>query len=235
MKDVAISPGSSARITSDFRILKKSAAAYATAKSYGHWLGVIEIMEPVADMEWKTKRPDKSTYAVKRTTTLKNKDIFDILKHEWVVIDCEKQEEAENNYNNMQWQKLTEHASYWKNGAAMFIVLYGQLHSDIVDIAKRLITPNFKTVHKERAIVVLLSILCSICVQNLTGSKVDPYLEKLKILTSTLSYVQKRAYQITILVTTYMTRFFLLSVNPVHLHLEKTITSKCCVMMVSLT
>ena len=117
----------------------------------------------------------------------------------------------------------------------MFIVLYDQLHSDIVTIAKRSITPNFKTVHKERDVVGLLSILRSICVQNLTRSKVDLYLKQLKILSSTLSYVQKRAYLITILVTPYMTRFLLARVNSAHWYLEKTITSKRCVMIVSPT
>ena len=71
-------------------------------------------------------------------------------------------------------------------------LLYGQLHSDIITITKRSISPDFKTVHKERDIVGLLSILRSICVQNLTGSKVDPYLEHLKIMTSTLSNAQKK-------------------------------------------
>ena len=58
------------------------------------------------------------------------------MKQEWIVIDCEIQEEAKDNYNNKPQQKLTENALYCKNGAALFIVLYGQLHSDIVTIAK---------------------------------------------------------------------------------------------------
>ena len=74
----------------------------------------------------------------------------------------------------------------------MFIVLYGQLHSNIITIAKRSISPDFVTVQKNHDVVGLLSIFRSICVQNLTGSKVDPYLEHLKILTSTLSYAQKK-------------------------------------------
>ena len=102
MKGVTISPGSSATITSDFRNIKKSVAAYAALKGYEHWPVVIKIMEPVVDKEWKTKRPDKSTYAVKHTTKLINDDKSEILKQEWVVIDCEKQEEAEDNYSNMQ-------------------------------------------------------------------------------------------------------------------------------------
>ena len=73
----------------------------------------------------------------------------------------------------------------------MFIVLYGQLHSNSITLAKRSVSPDFVTVQKNRNVVGLLSILRSICVQNLTGSNVDPYLEYFKILTSTLSYAQK--------------------------------------------
>ena len=136
MKEVTISPGLSAKMTSDFRIFEKSAAAYATAKDYKHWPGVIEILEPVPDNEWKIKRPDKSTYAVKRTNKVKNEGADDIMKQERIVIDCEMQEEAEDNYNNKLRQKLAKQATYRKNGAALFIILYGQLHSDIVTIAK---------------------------------------------------------------------------------------------------
>ena len=71
------------------------------------------------------KRPDKSQYTVKRTTKVSNEGEPDNLKQEWIVIDCEKQEEAKDNYSNMQRQKLTEHALYCKNGAAMYTVLYG--------------------------------------------------------------------------------------------------------------
>ena len=49
-------------------------------------------MEPVDDKEWKTKRPDTSMYAVKRTTKLVNEDKSEILKQEWIMIDCENQE-----------------------------------------------------------------------------------------------------------------------------------------------
>ena len=74
------------------------------------------------------------------------------------------QEEAEDNYSNIQRQKLAEHGLYRKNGAAMYNVLYGQLHSDIVTIANWSTSPDFKTMNKERDVVGLLSILCSICI-----------------------------------------------------------------------
>ena len=108
------------------------------------------------------------------------------------MIYCKKQKEAEDNCDNMQQRKLIKHASYRKNGSVVFFVLYSQLNSGIVTIAKQSITTDFKTVHKERDVVSLNFIIRSICVQKITGSKVDPYLKQLKILTSTLSYVQKK-------------------------------------------
>ena len=151
----------------------------------------MESMEPVDEKEWKTKRPDKSTYAVKRTTKLKTDGATDIMKQEWIVIDCEKQEEAEDNYSNIQRQKFTEHALYCKNGTAMYTVLYGQLHSNIITIAKQ--STAYTMMHKESDVVGLLSILRDICVQHLTGTKVDLNSEQLRILTSTFSCAQKKS------------------------------------------
>ena len=109
----------------------------------------------------------------------------------------------------------------------MFIMLYGQLHSDIITIAKRSISPDFKTVHKDRDVVSLLSILRSVCVQNLTRSKVDPYLEHLKIITTTLSDAQKKGASNHNFGDTVHDQVLLLRVNVAHSHLEKTSTSKC--------
>ena len=47
-------------------------------------------MEPVEKKEWTTKRLDKSMYVVKRTTKLKMDGEPDIMKQEWIMIDCEK-------------------------------------------------------------------------------------------------------------------------------------------------
>ena len=90
------------------------------------------------------------------------------MKQEWIMIGCEMQEEAEGNCNNKLRQKLAKQAMYRKNGAPLFIVFYVHLHSNIVTIAKRSITPLFEIVHKERDVVGLLSILRTIYVQNLT-------------------------------------------------------------------
>ena len=73
----------------------------------------------------------------------------------------------------------------------MYIVMCGQLHSDIITIVKN--STAYINIHKERDVVGLLSILRDICVQNLTGTKVDPYSEQLRILTSTLSCAQKKS------------------------------------------
>ena len=75
----------------------------------------------------------------------------------------------------MQRQKLTEHALYRKNGRAMYMVLCGQLHSDIITIIKR--SNTYTKMHKNCEVVALLSTLHDICVQNLTGTKMDPDLE----------------------------------------------------------
>ena len=147
-----------------------------------------------------------------------------MLKEKLVVTDCDKQEELEENYNNKLCQNLTEKALYYKNGAALYIIFFGQLHSDIVTTVRNSTTPLFESVHKDHDVVELLSIFRLICVKNLSGFKVDPYLDQLKILTTTLSYTQKRAHPITMLVKPYMTRSLIPRVNMVYSYLVTTIT-----------
>ena len=74
----------------------------------------------------------------------------------------------------------------------MYTVLYGQLHPNIITVAKQSTIPVFVTVQRDRDVVGLLKILRLICVQTLTGSKVDLFSEHLKILSSTPSYAQKK-------------------------------------------
>ena len=80
MKGVTISPGSSATMILDFKNMEMLAVAYAAPKGYKHWPGVIEIMEPVDNIMWKSKRPNKSLCTVKRTTKLLHEDKTEILK-----------------------------------------------------------------------------------------------------------------------------------------------------------
>ena len=84
------------------------------------------------------------------------------------------QEGTEDNYKNKLRQKLVEKALYWKYGAVLYVLSYGQLHSDIVTAVKNSAVPLFKTILKDYNVVGLLSILRLICVKNLSGSKVDP-------------------------------------------------------------
>ena len=105
MKDVIIATGNSATMTLDFRTHKKRIAVYAASKGYKRWPSVITNMKAIADTQWTTKRPDKSLYATKRITKIINEDKSEILKQEWVVTDCEKQDELEDNHTNMQQQQ----------------------------------------------------------------------------------------------------------------------------------
>ena len=82
MKGVTISSGSSARMTSDFRNYKKSAATYAAEKGYEYCSGVIKNMEPIPETEWKTKRPNKNLYAKKRKTKVSTEGEADTMKEE---------------------------------------------------------------------------------------------------------------------------------------------------------
>ena len=116
MEGVTISPESSAGMTADFRTYKKSARNYAAAKGYEYWPGVIENFP---EKELKTKRPDNSQYVSKSTTKTETEGAADIMKQEWIVTDCEKQEELEDNYNYKLRQKLAKEALYRKNWAAL--------------------------------------------------------------------------------------------------------------------
>mmetsp|Transcript_1852 Transcript_1852/g.2120 ORF Transcript_1852/g.2120 Transcript_1852/m.2120 type:complete len:158 (-) Transcript_1852:301-774(-) len=153
---------------------------------------VIENLEQIQEKGWKTEHPDdKNRYASKCTTKITCEGADNILKQELIVTDCELQAELEDNYNNKLRQKLTEKATYRKNGSTSYHLFFGQLHSNIVTAAKKSTVPLFETMNKERDVVGLLSILLIVCVKNLSESKVDPHLDALQIISSTLSYTQK--------------------------------------------
>ena len=88
MKGITISTGTSAQMTTDFRLFNKSLIAYSAAKGYERWSGAIENMAPIEDKVWNTERPDKSRYASILTTKIKQEGGDDILKQEWIVTDC---------------------------------------------------------------------------------------------------------------------------------------------------
>lgn len=69
------------------------------------------------------------------------------------ITDFEQQDELEKKYNSKLRQKMAEEALYLKNGTALNILFFGQLHSDIVTAAKISTVPLFETVHKDYDIV----------------------------------------------------------------------------------
>ena len=89
-------------------------------------------------------------------------------------------------------QRLAEKALYCKHGDLLYNIIFGQLHPDVIAAAKNSTKPLYTTVHTERDVVALLSILLSVCVKNLSGRKVDPLYDGLQIISSTLSYSQKQ-------------------------------------------
>ena len=191
MENVTINPGTSATMATEFRIYKKKAAVYAASKGWEHLPQVVESMEQLDPDTWTTTRSDKTKYATKLITKIPMgaSGEPDIQRQELIVTDCDARDIAEDNYSNMQRQKLTEHALYRKISATLYVVLHSQLHNDIITIAKNY--KDYVTMHKERDVVVLLTTLRDISVQHLVGTKVDPLLEQLRMLTSTLSCVQK--------------------------------------------
>ena len=163
------------QMATEFRQFCKALIAYAASKGYKSWPGVIENMKALKDKVWKTERPNKSLYGTKCITKIKIECEADILKQEWIVTDCEMETELEDNYTNKQRQRLAVKALYCKQGDALYNLIQGQLHSDIIVATKNSTIPLYETVNIERDVVGLLSILLSVCVKNLTGTKVDPF------------------------------------------------------------
>ena len=107
MKGITISVGTSAQMTTDFRLFNKSLIAYSAAKGYERWPGAIENMMPIEDKVWNTERPDKSRYASILTTIIKQEgDLPNINKQEWIITDCALELELEENYSNTLRQRL---------------------------------------------------------------------------------------------------------------------------------
>ena len=171
MKGITISVGTSAQMTTDYRIFNKSLIAYAASKGFERWPGVIENMMPIEEKTWKTDRPDKNKYASKLTTKIKQDGGDDILKQEWIVTDCELELELDENYTNMLHQRLAEKSLLCKHGDLLYNIIFGQLHPDVIAAAKNSTTPLYATVHTERNVVALLSIALSVCVKNFWGGK----------------------------------------------------------------
>ena len=108
------------------------------------------------------------------------------------MTNCELELELEENYTNMLRQRLAEKSLFRKHGDSLYNIIFGQLYPDVIAAVKNSTKPLYATVHSERDVVALLSILLSVCVKNLSGRKVDPLYNGLQIISSTLSYSQKQ-------------------------------------------
>ena len=148
MKGITISVGTSAQMTTDYRIFNKSLIAYAASKGFERWPGVIENMMPIEEKTWKTDRPDKNKYASKLTTKIKQDGGDDILKQEWIVTDCELELELDENYTNMLHQRLAEKSLLCKHGDLLYNIIFGQLHPDVIAAAKNSTLPLYTTVSR---------------------------------------------------------------------------------------
>ena len=80
---------------------------------------------------------------------------------------------------------------FWKQGDALYGIIHGQLSSNVIVSAQNLTNPNYIDTHKKRCIVSLLSILLSVYIKNISGTKVDYLYDGLQTISSTLSYTQK--------------------------------------------
>ena len=178
LKGVTIFLGTTAQMTTDFRYFMKSAVAYAASKGSKHWASIIENIEKsMRNLE--NRPPDKNRYASKYKTKIKCEGGDTILEQWWIITNYELQAELKDNYNNKLRQKLSEKSVYCKNSKVLYNLFFGQLHSDIIAAAKNFVVPFFETVNTEKDVVGLLSILLSVCVKNLSRSKVDLHLDAL--------------------------------------------------------
>ena len=121
MKGITISVGTSAHMTTDYRLFNKSIIAYAQSKGFERWPGVIENMIAIEEKTWKTEQPNRSKYASKLTTSIKQEGgLPDIKKQEWIVTDCEMELELDENYNSMLRQRLAKKTLYRKHGDSLY-------------------------------------------------------------------------------------------------------------------
>ena len=80
LKGITISTGSSAQITTDYRLYSKVIIAFVPSKGFDSLHSGIKNMTAIEDKAWKTERPNKSLYASKCTTKVKSEGGTDILK-----------------------------------------------------------------------------------------------------------------------------------------------------------
>ena len=59
--------------------------------------------------------------------------------------------------------------------------------------AKNSTNPLYETVNRDQDVISLLSILLSVCVKNLSGTKMDPLFDAVQIISTTLTYTRKQS------------------------------------------
>ena len=114
-----------------------------------------------------------------------------IQKQEWVVTDCALDTELTDNYTNKLRLALSEKALFCKQGDALCTIIHSQLGSNVIAAAENSTSPDYKQTHKDCSVMSLLKIPLSVCIKNISGTKVDPLYSVLQIILSTLSYTQK--------------------------------------------
>lgn len=101
MNGVVISSGTSTQImTTDYRLFTTLLISYAASKGYKRWPGVLENMELLMTNIWDITQPDKTQYATIMTTEVSVTNCAKVQKKEWVVMNCAKEFDLEDNYNN---------------------------------------------------------------------------------------------------------------------------------------
>ena len=94
------------------------------------------------------------------TTEVQGINNTKILKQEWVITDCAKELELEENCNNELQQKLTEKALFRKQGNALYGIVHGQLSSNVIAAAQSFTTPSYVTTHNDCYVLSLLNSFC---------------------------------------------------------------------------
>ena len=62
-KGIVISSGTSAQMTTDYRLFMTALISYSASKCYTRWPGVLENMEFLKNDVWDTTRLDRTKYA----------------------------------------------------------------------------------------------------------------------------------------------------------------------------
>ena len=80
--------------------------------------------------------------------------------------------ELTDNYTNKSRVRLSKKVLFHKQGDALYTIIHGQLSSNVIAAAKNSTSPDYKQTHKD----------LSVCIKNISGTKVDPLFNALKII-----------------------------------------------------